>query len=69
MVKYAKVTTCQVRQIWKAADLRPHGLKTFKNSSDPQFSDKAIDMVRLYMNSLKSAIIHSVDEKTNPCLG
>lgn len=34
MAKYAKVTSWQVRQIWKAADLRPHRLKTFKISSD-----------------------------------
>jgi len=32
MAKYAEVTPWQVRQIWKAADLRPHRLKgTSKN--------------------------------------
>ncbi|MCO1332916.1 helix-turn-helix domain-containing protein [Microbulbifer sp. OS29] len=28
MAKYAEVTPWQVRQIWKAVDLRPHRLKT-----------------------------------------
>ena len=32
MAKYAEVTSWQVRQIWRAADLRPHRLKTFNSS-------------------------------------
>ena len=32
MAKYAGVTTWQVRQIWGAADLKPHRLKSFKIS-------------------------------------
>lgn len=34
MARYAQVTPWQVRQIWKAADLRLHRLKTFKVSTD-----------------------------------
>ena len=41
MAKHAQITTWQVRQIWKAADLKPHRLKTFKISNDPDFSDPA----------------------------
>lgn len=33
-----------------AAFLRPHRLKTFKISSDPQFAEKVIDVVGLYMD-------------------
>ncbi|AWF81342.1 IS630 family transposase [Microbulbifer sp. A4B17] len=64
MAKYAEVTPWQVRQIWKAADLRPHRLKTFKTSSDPEFSEKVIDIVGLYMNPPENAVVLSVDEKT-----
>lgn len=64
MAKYAEVTPWQVRQIWKAADLRPHRLKTFKISNDPEFSDKVVDIVGLYMNPPDNAIVLSVDEKT-----
>lgn len=64
MARYAGVTHWQVRQIWKAADLRPHRLKTFKISNDPQFADKVIDIVGLYMNPPDNAIILSLDEKT-----
>ena len=64
MAKYAEITPWQVRQIWAAADLRPHRLKTFKISNDPEFSEKVIDIVGLYMNPPENAIVLSVDEKT-----
>ena len=64
MAKYADVTPWQVRQIWKAADLRPHRLKTFKISNDPDFAEKVVDIVGLYMNPPENAVILSVDEKT-----
>lgn len=64
MAEYAGVTTWQVRQIWQAADLKPHRIKTFKISNDPQFAEKVIDIVGLYMNPPTNAVILSVDEKT-----
>lgn len=64
MAKYAGVTTWQVRQIWEAANLKPHRLQTFKISNDPQFAEKVIDVVGLYMNPPDNAIVLSVDEKT-----
>jgi transposase len=64
MAKAAGITTWQVRQIWEAADLKPHRLKTFKISNDPQFAEKVIDVVGLYMNPPDQALVLSVDEKT-----
>lgn len=64
MARYAEVTPWQVRQIWKAADLRPHRLKTFKISNDPEFAEKVVDIVGLYMNPPENAVVLSVDEKT-----
>jgi transposase len=64
MAKYAGVTTWQVRQVWKAADLRPHRLKTFKISNDPQFAEKVVDVVGLYLDPPDNAVVLSVDEKT-----
>lgn len=49
MAKYAGITTWQVRQIWEAADLTPHRIKSFKISNDPQYAEKVIDVVGLYM--------------------
>lgn len=64
MAKAAGITTWQVRQVWDAADLKPHRLKTFKISNDPEFAEKVIDVVGLYMNSPDNAVVLSVDEKT-----
>lgn len=64
MAKHAQITTWQVRQIWNAADLKPHRLKTFKISNDPDFSDKVIDIVGLYMNPPANSMVLCVGEKT-----
>lgn len=64
MAEYAGITTWQVRQIWAAADLKPHRIKTFKISNDPNFADKVIDIVGLYMDPPRNALVLSVDEKT-----
>lgn len=64
MAEHAGVTPYQVRKIWKAADLQPHRLKTFKISNDPNFAEKVIDIVALYMNPPSNAVVLSVDEKT-----
>ena len=64
MAKYADVTQWQVRQVWSAANLKPHRLKTFKISTDPEFAEKVIDVVGLYLNPPENALVLSVDEKT-----
>ena len=64
MAKYVGVTVWQVAQVWAAADLKPHRLKTFKISNDPHFADKVVDVVGLYLNPPYNAMVLSVDEKT-----
>lgn len=64
MAKYSGFTVHQVRQVWKAADLKPHRLKTFKLSTDPNFAEKVVDIVGLYMSPPENAVVLSVDEKT-----
>lgn len=64
MAKHAGITVWQVHQIWKAANLKPHLIKTFKLSNDPLFAEKVVDIVGLYMNPPDNAVILSVDEKT-----
>jgi transposase len=64
MAQYAKVTRWQVAQIWAAADLKPHRLRTFKISNDPKFAEKVVDVVGLYMRPPANAMVLSVDEKT-----
>lgn len=64
MAKYANTTKWQVQQIWKAADLKPHRIKNFKISNDPNFAEKVIDVVGLYLDPPDNALVLSVDEKT-----
>ena len=64
MAKYAAVTVHQVRQVWQAADLKPHRIKSFKISKDPQFAEKVQDVVGLYLRPPENAMVLSVDEKT-----
>lgn len=64
MAKHARVSRRQVVNVWRAADLRPHRLKTFKISRDPKFVEKVRDIVGLYMNPPDNALVLSVDEKT-----
>ena len=53
-----------VHRIWQAHDLQPHRIETFKFSTDPDAEDKIHDVVGLYMNPPTTAIVLSVDEKT-----
>ena len=53
-----------VQRIWKAHGLKPHLLKTFKLSSDPQFVEKVNDVVGLISNPPDKALVLSVDEKS-----
>lgn len=64
MAEYAEVSQWQVRKVWAAADLKPHRLKSFKISNDPQFAEKVIDVVGLYLDPPDNAMVLSVDEKT-----
>lgn len=64
MAKEAGITTWQVRQIWGASNLKPHRLKSFKISNDPEFAEKVVDVVGLYLNPPDNAMVLSVDEKT-----
>jgi transposase len=51
MAKYAGVTVHQVREVWRAADLKP-------------FAEKVQDVVGLYLDPPDNAMVLSVDEKT-----
>ncbi len=64
MAEYAEVSQWQVRKVWAAADLKPHRIKSFKISNDPEFAEKVIDVVGLYLNPPDNAMVLSVDEKT-----
>jgi transposase len=53
-----------VGRIWKAFNLKPHQVDTFKLSNDPQFVDKVRDVVGLYLDPPEKALVLCVDEKS-----
>jgi transposase len=53
-----------VQRIWDARGLKPHRVETFKLSNDPDFEEKLVDVVGLYMNPPENAIVLSIDEKS-----
>ena len=51
-------------RIWAEAGLKPHLVRRFKISNDPQFEEKITDVVGLYMNPPDRALVLCVDEKS-----
>lgn len=49
-------------QVWAAADLKPHRLKTFKIRKDPHFADKVVDVVGLHIDPPDNAMVLFIDE-------
>jgi transposase len=58
------VSEATVRRIWKQHRLQPHRVRTFKLSRDPQFVEKLVDVVGLYLNPPDKALVLCVDEKS-----
>ena len=64
MAKVQGISRMAVQRIWAAHDLKPHLVRTFKLSNDPQFVEKLADVVGLYMDPPDRALVLCVDEKS-----
>jgi len=53
-----------ISRMWRAHGLKPHQIAYFKVSTDPEFVTKLRDVVGLYVNPPKRAVVFSVDEKS-----
>ena len=53
-----------VQRVWKANNLKPHLVKTFKVSKDPHFAEKLVDVVGLYLDPPEHAVVLCCDEKS-----
>ena len=58
------VSVSSVHRIWRSHGLRPHQIRQFKLSNDPQFAAKVRDIVGLYVSPPEHAVVLSVDEKS-----
>ena len=64
MAKHLGVSKSFVHKVWQKVGLKPHLVRTFKLSRDPNFVDKLRDVVGLYLNPPDNAAVFSFDEKS-----
>lgn len=64
LAKAARVSESFVHRVLKSHDLHPHRLRTFNFSPDPEFEDKLLEVVGLYMSPPENALVLCMDEKT-----
>lgn len=64
MATAAAISEASVRRIWRAHGLKPHQVRTFKLSRDPEFTEKLEDIVGLYLNPPEHALVLCADEKS-----
>lgn len=64
MAKEVGVHQTTISRIWRAHGLKPHLVRTFKISNDPEFTGKLRDVVGLYVDPPAHAVVFSVDEKS-----
>jgi transposase len=59
-----RLSKSTVQRVLAQAKLKPHRLDRYMASNDPQFEEKAADIIGLYMNPPQHAAVFCVDEKS-----
>lgn len=54
-----------VARVWNECGFKPHLMRQFKISNDPNFEEKLEDVVGLYLSPPENAVVFSVDEKSS----
>jgi transposase len=65
LAKQVGLTSGTVSDLLRKHGLKPHLVRTYKVSRDPEFVAKVRDVVGLYLNPPTNAVVLSVDEKTS----
>ncbi len=60
----ADISHMTIARIWDKHGLKPHQLRGYLSSNDPDFERKAADVIGLYLNPPRHAAVFCVDEKT-----
>ncbi|MDG6995665.1 MAG: hypothetical protein JRN52_07065 [Nitrososphaerota archaeon] len=63
LAKELGISHFTVHRVWKLRKIQPHRERLFKLSRDPEFNERAIDVVGLYMNPPDKAVVICMDEK------
>ena len=64
LAKVLGVSHVLVARVWRRAGLQPHRLERYMLSDDPDFEQKAADVIGLYLNPPQHAVVFAADEKT-----
>lgn len=64
LARHLSIDKDKVHRVLKEHDLHPHRLRTFNFSPDPQFAEKLLEVVGLYMTPPENAIVLCMEEKT-----
>ena len=64
VAKKVGISHTKVHQILQARGLKPHLVKRFRTSDDPEFERKLDDVVGLYLDPPENAVVLCVDEKS-----
>jgi transposase len=64
LAKALEVSHMLVARVWARAGLKPHRVERYMLSTDPQFEEKAADIIGLYLKPPQHAAVFCVDEKT-----
>lgn len=58
------VSHSRVARVWAQAGIQPHRLRRYLASNDPEFEEKALDIIGLYKKPPLNAAVFCVDEKS-----
>ncbi len=64
LARHLALPAASVGRVLLAHDLHLHCLRTFTFSPDPEFKEKLLEVVALYMQPPENAVVLCVDEKT-----
>ena len=64
LAKALGVSHVLVARVWRRAGLQPHRLERYMLSDDPDFEQKAADVLGLYLHPPQHAAVFAADEKT-----
>ena len=62
--KVLNISHMLVARIWRRAGIQPHRFERYMLSDDPHFEEKAADVIGLYLNPPRHAVVFAADEKT-----
>jgi transposase len=58
------VSHSRVARVWSRAGIQPHRIRRYMASTDPEFEEKAADVIGLYLKPPLNAAVFCVDEKS-----